>query len=197
MTDQPINFEDDARSGHLDLTPGDESTKSLADMVQEAVVLETRIENGNVLLGELGVKLKLLLEQRIPAKLAELGVKSLKLEDGSSVEVKDVIRASIPKDPDKEAAAFNWLRDNGHEDLIKNTLTASFGKGEHELAERAATALMAATNGQGVERKMTVHAQTLGAFVREQLEKGKPVPLDTLGAFISTVAKIKRVKEKK
>lgn len=196
MTD--IDFEADSRSGQLDLSaPTDDSAKSLAEMAAEAVLLEQRIERGNALLGDLQTQLRQLLEQRLPAKLQELGVKSLKLEDGSVVEANEIVRASIPSDPEKQQAALNWLRSNNHEDLIKNVVEAKFGKGEDELADRAMQALMTATNGQNVNRKMTVHPQTLAAFVREQLEKGKPIPLDVLGAYVTTVAKIKRAKKEK
>lgn len=196
MTD--IDFEADSRSGQIDLAaPDDDQTKSLADLAAEAVLLEQRIANGNALLEQLSAKLRDLLEQKIPSKLQELGVQSLKLEDGSVLEAKEIVRASLPSDPDRQRQALEWLREHNHADLIKNVVQASFGKGEDELADRAMQALMQATNGQNVDRKMTVHPQTLAAFVREQLEKGKPIPLDTLGAYVTVVAKIKKAKKEK
>ena len=62
----------------------------------------------------------------------EMSLSSLKLADGSSVEVKKIYGASIPIA--KREAAFNWLRDNDLGDIIKNEITVSFGRGEDNKA---------------------------------------------------------------
>ena len=45
---------------------------------------------------------------------------------GSSVEVKPFYSARIPASKSEEA--FDWLRENGHGDLIKNQVSLEFGK---------------------------------------------------------------------
>ena len=40
--------------------------------------------------------------------------------------------------------------------------------------------------------KEQVHPQTLKAFVREQVESGKPFPLELFGAFLGQKATIKK-----
>ena len=62
-------------------------------------------------------------EEIIPAKMQELGLESLTLKDGSAVKVKQKVQASIPVR--HRETAFQWLRDNGHGDLIKNQISAS------------------------------------------------------------------------
>ena len=52
----------------------------------------------------------------IPNMLAEQGLSSLKLADGSAVEVKKSYSCTIKKDGTD--AAYQWLRENGLEDII-------------------------------------------------------------------------------
>ena len=44
---------------------------------------------------------------------------STTMADGSKVDVVENIYVSIPKDPDKSAACYQWLEDNGLGDIIK------------------------------------------------------------------------------
>jgi len=115
----------------------------------------------------------------IPSLMDEIGMSSFKLDSGESVEVVTKITASISKKNQSEA--FQWLRDNGHESLIKNDVTINFGKGE----EKKATKFVADLEKKKLtyKQKVSVHTQTLGAFVREQLEEGNDIPMDLLGVF--------------
>ena len=64
--------------------------------------------------------------------LAEIGMSSFALDDGSTVEVKQTYGASILVD--KRPEAYDWLRDHGHDDIIKNTVLCQFGRGEDDQA---------------------------------------------------------------
>ena len=64
--------------------------------------------------------------------LAEIGMSSFSLDDGSTVEVKQTYGASILVD--KRPEAYDWLRDHGHDDIIKNTVLCQFGRGEDDQA---------------------------------------------------------------
>ena len=64
--------------------------------------------------------------------MQEAGVNTLVLTDGSKVEVKPFYAAKIPESRTQEA--FSWLRDKGYGDLIKNQITASFNRGQDNLA---------------------------------------------------------------
>jgi hypothetical protein len=129
-------------------------------------------------------------DEDLPSVLEELGVKSFTLEDGSKVSVQPLYGASIPA-PRKEEA-FAWLRENGYDDLIKNDVVCSFGRGEDEKAADFAQA--ARERGLSPEQKQTVHAQTLKAWVRERVESGDAFPMDIFGAFVGQRATIKKGK---
>jgi hypothetical protein len=73
--------------------------------------------------------------------------------------------------------------------LIKTAVTVQFGKGEDEKAVELYERLVA--EGLVVEADREVNAQTLKAFLREQLAAAAPVPLDLFGARPVWVAKIK------
>ena len=77
--------------------------------------------------------------------MQEMNISTLKLADGSSVEVKPVYGASIPKA--KQEEAFKWLRDNDLGDLIKNEVTVAFGRNEDDKATQYASL----AQGQGYQ----------------------------------------------
>ena len=106
----------------------------------------------------------------------------------SQVEIKKVYGASIPKD--QQEAAFQWLRNNGLGDVIKNDITVTFGRGEDNKA--AAYADLA--KGQGFEpvQKIGVNPMTLKALVRERLENGQEVPTELFKPFEGNQTKITR-----
>ena len=63
----------------------------------------------------------------IPELLAEQGLSEIKLADGSKVSVKKEFRATLPKDDIRREAAYQWLRDQGLGDIIKNNVFVTFG----------------------------------------------------------------------
>ena len=69
--------------------------------------------------------------ENIPSLMDEMGVERLDV-DGLTVERKMMVHASIPQARKDEA--FAWLRENGLDDIIKNDVTCSFGKGEDNMA---------------------------------------------------------------
>jgi hypothetical protein len=84
--------------------------------------------------------------------------------------------------------AFNWLRDNGHGDLIKNNVTLTFGRSEDAIAKQLVDELQ--QKGHNVKQAEKVEPMTLKAFVKEQIQKGKNVPSDLFGVYIANKTKI-------
>ena len=129
-------------------------------------------------------------DEDLPSLLAELGMASFTLEDGSKVEVKSTYGASIRVSDRDEA--FDWLREKGYGDIIKNTVSCQFGKGDDDLA--ASFRNMAEQQGYDAQQKTEVHPQTLRAFVKERVEAGDEFPMELFGAWIGQRATIKRGK---
>ena len=130
---------------------------------------------------------KHLSENVLPNLFAEVGLSELKLADGRHLKVGNYYGASI-KEAKKEAA-FAWLRNNGFGDLIKNQVSCSFGRDEDEKARGLINTL--SEKGYQSSQREWVEPSTLRAFIREQHEAGKQLPMDLLGAFVGQKTTIK------
>ena len=132
-----------------------------------------------------------LTDEEMPAMLAEIGMASFSLDDGSTIDIKQTYGASIRVE--KRPEAFEWLRDNGYDDIIKNTVACQVGRGEDDQA--SAFAAFAQQQGYAPDQKTEVHPQTLRAFVKERCEAGEEFPMELFGAWIGQRAVIKRGKK--
>ena len=128
-----------------------------------------------------------LTDEDLPSVLAEMGISSFSLDDGSTVDVKNTYGASILVD--NRPKAYDWLRENGYDDIIKNTVSSTFGRGEDDRAN--AFSAFAQKEGYDVNQKTEIHPQTLRAFVKERCEAGDEFPMDLFGAYIGQRAVIK------
>ena len=124
----------------------------------------------------------------IPNLLAEQGLASLKLADGSSVDIKKSYNCTIKKD--KLESAFEWLRNNGLGDIIKNEVAVQFGKGEDNKAEQLLG--LAVREGYEPSQKQKVEPMTLTALFRERIEAGLDMPSEFFHTFVKDQTKIGR-----
>tara|TARA_R100000654_G_scaffold2023_1_gene7349 strand:+ start:8002 stop:8562 length:561 start_codon:yes stop_codon:yes gene_type:complete len=161
--------------------------KQLSDLVRTLRNVEKQIEDAELHMKALKAEKHKLSVENIPSLMDEMGVERLDV-DGLTVERKMMVHASIPKDRKDEA--FAWLRDNGLDDIIKNDVTCSFGKGEDNVAGDVVGILQ--EKGFDPQTKTHVHPSTLKAFVKERVTEGKPIDLDMFGAFIANAAQIRR-----
>jgi len=179
-----INFEKDQEE-ILDRT---ENLTSLANQVKTLRTLEDQVKADEELLKNKKTELERISGEVIPTMLSEMGLSSLKLADGSAVDVKPYYGANISEK--NREAAYNWLRSNGLGDIIKNEITVSFGKNEDNKAAQYANL----AKGQGYQptQKLKVESSTLKALVRERIEKGVEMPADIFNVFVGNRTKITR-----
>ena len=183
---EEINFEEDQRE-NLD---GANDANKLSDQVVKLQELEAELLVKEQEYKEVKRKVELVSSEVIPTMMQEMNISTLKLSDGTSVEVKPVYGASIPAD--KKEEAYKWLRENGLGDLIKNEVTVAFGRSEDNKAQQYAVL----AQGQGYEpiQKLKVEPMTLKALVRERIEAGLDMPSDLFNLFTSNITKITRNK---
>lgn len=179
-----INFEQDQTES---ITLANDA-KSLSDQVLKLKNLEDKITATEAVLKKLQEEADILSGDVIPTMMQEMNISTLKLADGSAVEVKPIYGASISAERKEEA--FNWLRTNGLGDLIKNEVTVSFGRNEDNKA--IAYANLAAERGYQPSQKLKVEPMTLKALVRERIEAGKDMPSDLFNVFAGNRTKIIR-----
>ena len=181
-----IDFEKDQE----DIINKTTNIQSLADQVQLLEGVQKRISISEENLKDLKKEQDRLSGEVIPTMMSEMGLSELKLQDGSHLKVSTSYRATITEA--NKATAFNWLRDNGLGDIIKNEIMVSFGRNEDNKA--ATYAELAKGQGLDPTQKLKVEPMTLKALVRERIEAGKEMPTELFGGFSENKTTIKRNK---
>ena len=179
-----IDFEKDQEQV-LDKTT---NINKLADKIKELQAQQQQLQIQEDAVKQKKKDIEHLSGEVIPTMLSEMGLSFLKLQDGSSVEVKTNYSATITQA--KKEEAFNWLRENGLGDIIKNEISVSFGRNEDNKAADYANL----AKGQGLEptQKLKVEPMTLKALVRERMEAGKEMPTELFNIYVGNKTTIKR-----
>jgi hypothetical protein len=165
----------------------DKKLGRVAVVANQIIDLDKEISVKEASLKELKENRRRLAEDMLPAIMTEHGLTEVNLANGSKVSVKKFYSCTIPAD--KTEKAFEWLRDNNHEGLIKHRLTVDFSRDKddqalnvkHELEER----------GLYPADKEWVEPSTLRGFAREQVEAGSGLPDNLFNLFIGERATIK------
>ena len=186
MQQSSINLEEDKVDSLANVQTND--IKQLSEQVIKLRGLEDKLAKQEEELKKTKKDVEVLSGDVIPTMMTEMNISKFSLEDGAGVEVKPVYGASIPKA--KEEEAFNWLRNNGLGDVIKNMITVSFGRNEDNKA--ANFAVLAQGQGYQPTQKLKVEPMTLNALVRERTEKGLEMPTDLFNVFAGNRTKITR-----
>ena len=185
----------DVRSEMLKDTSDMLDNVEITDIAQQCVKLKKKEDE----IAELEDKLKAkkaeaddISSRVIPELLQEQGLQEIKLSDGSKVSVKKEFRATLPKDDLRRESAYQWLRDQGLGDIIKNNVTVSFGRGEDNKAQQLLD--LAVANGFQPQQKSDVAWNTLTALYEERVKAGLDMPSDVFNLWIKDKTKISRKK---
>jgi hypothetical protein len=184
-----FNVRDEMLKDSSDLLDSVEVT-NLADECQKLKDTEDMIKSAEKHLQDLKAKADDIGSRVIPELLAEQGLTSLKLADGSSVSVKKEYRCTLPKDETRREQCYKWLRDNQLGDIIKNNVSVTFGRGEDDKAQQLLD--LAVANGFEPSQKSDVSWNTLTALFRERIESGLDMPSDVFSTWIKDKTKITR-----
>ena len=178
-------WEDDAAPS-VDISLTNDNLKEVSYWAQEQLKLEEKVRDKEESLADSKKALKDIIEQKLPDAMRECNLSEIKLADGSKITVQQFYSARIGKE--REAEAFAWLKQNGHEDIIKNVVSVQFGRGEDESAVGVLDTLTA--QGYTPSNKRWVEPMTLKAFAREQVENGTDLPFDTFNVYVGQKTKI-------
>lgn len=176
--------EEKQKSAFNDLN--DKGLNTVAKLAEKIQILEQKIADTDSLLKQYGEELRKLTDNELPNALLEMGLSSIKLQDGAKVDVKKTYGGSIRKDDEEEA--FSWLRQNGYGDIIRNIVSVDFAMGEDNKAKEFQS--LAKSNGLSPNQKESVHHSTLKAWIKERVEAGDEFPQMLFGAFIGQKATI-------
>ena len=178
-----------ARSDQID-NLDDSKLDKVARLANEASGLQEKVSRQEKDLIDAKKALRKVTDELLPEALEDLNLEKVVMKDGSEISVKPIYAASIPKD--RLAEAYDWLRQHGDGDIIKNNVTVTFAKGE----DLDAQAFMVMCDDQGFtpQQAEKIESMTLKGWLREKVETGQAIPFDLFGAYISQRAKIKRGK---
>lgn len=180
----------------------DSLMKQMAETAKEMVVLSKEIENLEETLKSKKTRLYEIETKTLPDIMNQIGTDVTGV-DGVQIELQRKIHANISKDWDdqRKVSAFQHLREIGGEDIIKQTMIVSAGRGSDEkmlrIAQRVKQMLAEESLDAALSLEPSVPWNTLTSFVKSVLKEGDtPVDLEVIGATDVTVAKIVRKKDK-
>lgn len=156
-----------------------EDLRRIGAMAQVLMKLQTDVELAEAALTTAKGNLQRMEKEDFPELLREVGLKEVKLEDGTKIKLVDEIQCGITEA--HKPAAYKWLRDNNFDGMIKTTLTVPFGKGEDEALQEVREALATCDITPVVAE--SIHHATLKSFIKEQRAKGVNVPVQPFGIF--------------
>lgn len=171
--------------------PAPKGLDAIVSMATEALKLEERLKVGAALMKELSEQLRLIVENDLPQAMDALELEEFKLSNGRKITIAESFHPNISGAHQEEA--FQWLRDHGHDGIIKREVKVEFGKGEDKIANYLLRNLRRykSLSENSIKDRENVHAQTLKAFVREMIESGEDIPMEVFGIHIRRIASIK------
>lgn len=166
----------------------------LNTLVHEQLMAEEEVAQAEKALATAKKKLARLSEYVIPDVMEEMGINEYKTNDGLTIKLKQAIRASISEV--NRSDAFGWMTDHDHEAMIKTSIVIEKPAllDDFENADELKEALQLVMDNLPSSENKSIHSSTLSAFVRDKLEDGEEIPLDTFSVFRQVTSVIKTSK---
>jgi hypothetical protein len=179
----------------------------LRNLCSDLRAVETEMENLQTRLDTLAAERHTLRTKAIPDLMMECKVPGISLgeEDGFApcdVVIEDFVTACIAADWDDERRkrGFACLEAREAGDLIKTRVVYNFPREARAQALEFMRTIEEILPGIAVtaEIKEDVHAQTLGAWLREIVKSGKPLPpLEVIGGIVEKRAELRKPGKRK
>ena len=185
-------LQEDAKQGSLfsKHTLDNEDLSTLTGFADAIIKQDAFVKELEEKLKEEKRKLLKMTDEDLPALMTEANSLEFTLTDGSKVTIKPQYGASIKVD--NRPAAYEWLREHGHDDIIKNTVSCQFGRGEDDLA--SSFKAFAEKEGYVPNQTEKIEPMSLRAFVKERVENGDEFPMELFGAYVGQRAVITKAK---
>jgi hypothetical protein len=167
------------------------SQSNLARLVNKAEQLYNEIEVQEIALADAKDRYQRLITDELPQAMVDAQVSKLDTLDGLlHLERKQIVAGVWPKDEETQQKAVEWLVAEKAQDLIKCTVIINFDRGDREAAQALFDYAERLNSKRDVTMKETVHYQTLNAYFRERLQKGKSIPLELFNGFVNWIVEI-------
>lgn len=168
---------------------GEKSSDLLTELVRlatEQEITQSMIEDVEKNLKGAKEKLKELQTITIPNLMKEIGLQSIKLQNGKTLTIEKKYFASIPKGSVAEAMA--WLDENGYADTVKRVIQAQQPRDQQKQQELRDFLF---DNEINFDINQTIHHSTLKKIVKDTMEAGKEIPIQAFGVYIENSSTIK------
>lgn len=166
------------------------NVKRLEQFIKEQGCCVAEVEAA---LKEIKGRLNYVKQTTLPEILLSKGLESFTIADGTTFEVKRDVTCSVPE-PNR--IAFNdWMIRKGWQSLIKNQCAVVFPKGGRKSSKRFRKYVERYYAKKGtctITEKEAIHAQTLKAHVKRELEKGTKFPEELIKIHEYHYTKIKK-----
>lgn len=178
--------------------PTPDKLETISHYCHEARDIQMEIDALELELKEKKAKLLDLQAKKIPEIMDEVGLKTTATSDDWIVTVKSELKGTLPKDPINRQRALEEVKKLDGEEIIKNEITISLGKGEEHVASRILQELARLEVPQDyIETKKGIHPQTFLKFLREKIASGNIIEFEKLGVYEMRQAEIKPPQMKK
>jgi hypothetical protein len=200
VTDQDLS-ELAAEAAESKPVPTQDQSKELVVLATELATVEAEINQLERSLEVAKSRKKDITMRELPDLMMQYGQDKIGVP-GLGVEfvLEPYYHANIKSDwpDDVREKAFAYLEGENAGDLIKAFITLQFRKEDFELAKQLFEFLRSKENlaGATINLEKGVAWNTLTSWLREQIESGKVVPLETIGATVGHVVKLKKRKTK-
>jgi len=173
-------------------SPKTSELEEIGKLIELANVYNEEIEELEEKLKEAKAKHRRLIEGDIPEIMNKVKMKKFTTTDGYEVTLKPVVRSNLSEA--KKPKAFEWLKENGHEAMIKKMLIISIAPGQEKEMQKL---LKMKSMQKFADRKMEgkVNTNSLNAFIKREKEKDAKFPMSLFGATEIDQAKIKAPKK--
>ncbi len=172
---------------------------SIDQLVEKALNLQSLVDVAENQLKELQKEYRQVVEVELVRAVLATGFKSGETLDGAhKIKIATELRVRELLTPENRREIMRkrarWLEKKEGESLIRESIEMDFGKDEHDEFSRMTQALNKI--GARYEVAETINTGNLKKFVNEKLEEGNEVPLDELGLYQRTEAKISNAARK-
>lgn len=157
--------------------------KVLHQLARDQVQAQRDVQEAEEQLKRAKAKLDDIRTKTLPTAMDELNLETFKTTDGIRISIKEDIRASASRG--RIAEIVGWLHEHGHDKIIKRTISLIARDPEH------AEAVHQRLEGEEITDEPKIHPQTLSAFVRQSLEDGVDIPMETFGVFRQRVSHVR------
>jgi hypothetical protein len=177
-----------------DILPNDTDLSSVSTLTKRVLEKRDIICDLEMKLKAEKEELRELEEKLLPDALYAVGYgENSKIQiDGVQVSLKTDIQMSVSGENSRyRIPTISWLRETGHDDIIKNQLQIDLPKGtiDSEGLDKLKSYLQ--NMGFSYTQFENFHTATAKALFRSLLEQGEDIPLDQMGARLFTKANVK------